>query len=503
MRIWLLEYLRQAFTTELPWTSCRHTWNTNSCVTSHAILSSSTNGSLRISTANISMNLNATAAMSAEEEFFKNNILSLSDGIEDVGYLRWNLVLWAIVIKTIIVIALLKSVKTIGKMMLVTTFLPLLIGLAMFIQSCTYSGVKEGILFLITPDFTKLSESRIWIEASFMAFYSLGPGWGGVMVMGSHMKFHNKCLRTVLVSVCGDVFFALYNSFILYAVLGVMASEIGVPLEDVVKSGMSVGLVGYSRALAYLPAPYIWSVVFFFSVLIVDLDAEVICTETVVSFLKGFGNKLGRHIHLLLVMLICLTTFLINLPFCTQAGPYMFQLVDWYLPTWSVVVIALSQTIAMMWLYGGDRIDSGLKDMIGRKMPHVLRVAASYISPVLLLMLLLVSFVRYRPPTYGSYEYPEYTHVIGWLLSCSIVVPIPLVIIVKIVNLQGSFMERWNTLTQPSRDWGPSDSAYRLQYLQRLQIKRSWADIAFYNLTGRQRYSSKGQSETLPLERVD
>ncbi|XP_033733619.1 sodium-dependent proline transporter-like [Pecten maximus] len=123
-----------------------------------------------------------------------HNILSLSSGIDEVGSLRWTLVLWAILLKVIVIVSLLKSVKSVGKLMIFATFFPPLIGLAMLIQAFTQKGAKDGLLFLITPDFTKLADSKVWIEASFMAFYSVGPGWGGVLMMGSHMKFHSNCL---------------------------------------------------------------------------------------------------------------------------------------------------------------------------------------------------------------------------------------------------------------------------------------------------------------------
>ncbi|XP_021348104.1 sodium-dependent proline transporter-like [Mizuhopecten yessoensis] len=271
MRYWLLEYLRQSFTTDLPWSSCGHTWNTNSCRASHTLLSSSTNESLWNSTTNTVGYHNFTTDVTAEEEFWQHNILSLSSGVEEVGSLRWRLVLWTIIINIIIIACLLKSVKSVGKLMLLTTIFPPLVGLAMLIQALTQNGAKDGLLFLITPDFTKLADSKVWIEASFMAFYSLGPGWGGILMMGSHMKFHSNCYRNVLISIIGDIFMAVFGSFVLFAVLGVMASEIGVPVEDVVKSGMSIGLVGYSRALTYLPAPYVWAVVFFVAVFVWDL----------------------------------------------------------------------------------------------------------------------------------------------------------------------------------------------------------------------------------------
>ncbi|XP_060083067.1 sodium- and chloride-dependent glycine transporter 2-like [Ylistrum balloti] len=498
MRYWLLEYLRQSFTTDLPWISCGNTWNTNSCVVSRALLSSSTNAT-QLNSTNVTDSFVYHTGVSAEEEFWQNNILSLSDGIEEVGSLRWSLVFWAFLLKVIVVISLLKSVKTVGKLMLFATFFPPLLGLAMLIQALSQDGATDGLIFLITPDFTKLTDSKVWIEASFMAFYSVGPGWGGVLVMGSHMKFHSNCLRNVLIGIVGDVFIAVFTSVVLFSVIGVMANEIGVPVQDVVKSGMSIGLVGYTRALTYLPASYVWAVIFFFAVTVVGLDAQVVCTETVVSFMEKFGNRLGHHSHLYLVLLVNIVTLLINIPFCTQAGPYMFQLVDWYLPTWSLVVIALLEIIAIMWCYGGDRVDYGLTEMIGQKMPHIVRVAAAYISPVLLLMLLLTSLVRYRPPKYGSYEYPEYTLVIGWIIACVVVIPIPICMIWKLATFQGSLKRRWKTLTQPSSDWGPSESAHRLVNLDRSQTKRTLVDLAYYNLTGRERYSTKRHNETLAL----
>ncbi|XP_060083048.1 sodium- and chloride-dependent betaine transporter-like [Ylistrum balloti] len=493
MRYWLLEYLRQSFTTDLPWTACGNTWNTNSCVVSRTLLSSTTDRDQWNSSHSFSTDV------LAEEEFWQHNILSLSGGINEIGSLRWSLVLWAILLKVIVIISLLKSVKTVGKLMLLTTFFPPLLGLAMLIQATTQNGAREGLLFLFKPDFARLAESRVWMEASFMAFYALGPGWGGVIVMGSHVKFHSNCLRNVLIAIAGDVFIAVFSSVVLFSVIGVMASEMDVPVENVVKSGMSIGLVGYSRAMTYLPAPYVWAVIFFFAITIVGLDAQAVCTETVVSFLEGFGNRLGRHSHLYLVLMVNVVTLIINLPFCTQAGPYMFQLVDWYLPTWSVVMIGLLEVIAIMWFYGGDRVDCGLQSMTGRKMPHLVRLTAAYISPFLFIMLLVSSFVTYRPPKYGLYQYPGYTRVIGWVISCAVVAPIPLHVIWQFTKLKGTLKQKWKILTYPSSGWGPIERAGRLENLDRSQHRRSLVDLAYYNLTGRLRCTSNRHSEVVGL----
>lgn len=54
-----------------------------------------------------------------------------------------------------------------------------------------YTGIK----FYITPNFTYLAQPQTWATAAFQVFYSLGPGWGGLITMGSYNKFHNNCYR--------------------------------------------------------------------------------------------------------------------------------------------------------------------------------------------------------------------------------------------------------------------------------------------------------------------
>ena len=37
-----------------------------------------------------------------------------------------------------------------------------------------------------------------WVEAALQVFYSLGPGWGGIITMASYNKFNNNCLRLAI-----------------------------------------------------------------------------------------------------------------------------------------------------------------------------------------------------------------------------------------------------------------------------------------------------------------
>ena len=53
-------------------------------------------------------------------------------------------------------------------------------------------------------------------------------------------------------------------------------------------------------------------------------------------------------------------------------------------------------------------------------------------------MLLVLSFMRYKPPTYGSYRYPASAQVIGWSVAIAIVMPILVVFVYKMAATPGS-----------------------------------------------------------------
>ena len=74
--------------------------------------------------------------------------------------------------------------------------------------------------------------------------------------------------------------------------LGFMAHELGVPVENVVKGGTSLAFVAYPTAVTKLPVSPLWSFLFFSMLLTLGLDSQFTMVETVITAVMDEWPKL-------------------------------------------------------------------------------------------------------------------------------------------------------------------------------------------------------------------
>lgn len=65
----------------------------------------------------------------------------------------------------------------------------------LLIRGASLPGAMEGIKFYLTPDFSRLLDSRVWSDACTQIFYSLSACSGGLIAMSSYNKFDNNCYK--------------------------------------------------------------------------------------------------------------------------------------------------------------------------------------------------------------------------------------------------------------------------------------------------------------------
>lgn len=141
---------------------------------------------------------------------FSRRVLGISPGIEQVGALRYDLALYLFIAWVICYLCIFKGVKWTGKVVYLTASFPYIMLFCLLIRGLTLPGASLGLEFYLKPDFSKLLNSKVWVDAvtqvrravwpcgmKIQVFFSYGLGLGALVALGSYNKFHNNVYKYV------------------------------------------------------------------------------------------------------------------------------------------------------------------------------------------------------------------------------------------------------------------------------------------------------------------
>ena len=77
------------------------------------------------------------------------------------GSMQWPLVLSLLVSWIMVCGALIKGVKSSGKVVYFTAIFPIVMLLILFVVGCTLEGFEDGIYYYLKPDSTKLMDYKV------------------------------------------------------------------------------------------------------------------------------------------------------------------------------------------------------------------------------------------------------------------------------------------------------------------------------------------------------
>jgi solute carrier family 6 (neurotransmitter transporter, serotonin) member 4 len=213
---WAVYYFFASFNTELPWEKCGHAWNTAGCL------------SVEIPT-------NFTNTTSPAREYFERNVLEQykSEGLEYMGPVKPTLALCVFAVFVLVYFSLWKGVKSTGKAVWVTALAPYVVLIVLLFRGISLPGADEGIRYYLTPQWDKLRDKRVWIDAASQIFFSLGPGFGTLLALSSYNKFNNNCYRDALLTSSINCLTSFLAGFVIFSVLGYMAQVQNVSIDKV------------------------------------------------------------------------------------------------------------------------------------------------------------------------------------------------------------------------------------------------------------------------------
>ncbi|XP_068605323.1 sodium- and chloride-dependent GABA transporter 3-like [Brachionichthys hirsutus] len=439
---WALFYLVFSFRSQLPWVTCNNTWNTADCLDLQMFNSSNVTS-------------NQTKGTSAAAEFWERRMLGMSGGIEELGGVRWELALCLLACWVFCYFSIWKGVKSSGKAAYFTATFPYVMLLILLIRGVTLPGASEGIYYYLYPDINRLADLQVWIEAGSQIYFSYSLAGGMLSVLGSYNDYNNNCYRDCLWICLLNTGTSFVAGFVVFSVLGFMAREQGVTVDTVTESGPGLAFIAYPQATALMPLPQFWTACFFLMLVLLTVDTHFVAVESIFTSVSDvFPTFLRAPVKReIFVLVSCISIFLLHLPLVTEGGIYIYQLIEFYGATRVCMnVMALSECLALGWIFGADNLSGIIEDMTGHRPPVFFKLCWKFVIPLLSLSSCILYLVDYQHLLISDYVYPDWAYGLGWTMTISSVAMVPLWAAGLMCLTPGTFRQRLSVVCRPAED---------------------------------------------------
>lgn len=285
-------------------------------------------------------------------------------------------------------------------------------------------------------------------------------------MFGSYNKFHNKINRDAAFVSSLDFLTSIIASCVIFSVLGNLSQELGIDIDQVADAGQGLAFVVYPTALAKLPLPWLWSVLFFFMLFFLGLDSQFALLETALTAVYDGFPKMRKH-KVKITAISCICCYLLGLPCASNAGQYVLDIMDTYASGTGVLFIAFWEIVGFMWIYGYKKFCMNLKLMLGQEPGWFWKITWTIVSPLFLLAIVIISLVQWQEPKYNKViPYPDWAHAMGWALVALSAVQIPLWAV--LMTIYYAIKGRISQVVKPTPQWGPGDKQVRQQLLDEM-----------------------------------
>jgi neurotransmitter:Na+ symporter, NSS family len=281
------------------------------------------------------------------ESFLFNDYLKLAAPGE-IGGIVPGVFIPLVIVWVLVLGILFKGVKK-GIEIANRIFIPALviIFLIIVIRAVTLPGAIDGLQAFFAPDFSTILSPDVWVAAYGQIFFSLSIAFAIMITYSSYLPKKSDLTNNAFIVGFGNSSFELLAGVGVFSVLGFLASQSGVGVDEVVAGGVGLAFVVFPAIINEFPGLNgLFGFLFFASLVLAGLTSLMSITETYVAGLVDkfkisrakavfFGGGLAA---------------LISILFSTQGGLNFLDAVDYFINQFGVALLGLVEVVVVAWI---------------------------------------------------------------------------------------------------------------------------------------------------------
>ena len=298
-----------------------------------------------------------------------------------------------------------------------------LVTISIVIWALFLDGARKGISHYVTPDFSKITDLKVWIGAYGQIFFSLSLGFGIMIAYSSYLSRDANIFRNSLIVGFANSSYEVFAGFGVFSILGYMATKQGKEIGDVVAESLGLAFVAYPEAISLLPYGKLFGFLFFFLLAIAGISSSISIIEAFTSAVQDKFAFARKRI----VTVICVVGFTGSLLFTTNVGLFWLDIVDHFLNHYGLIVVGIVEALVVGWLYKTHLLKAHIVANLGLSGARhkvfnyvVLQLwmyCIRFVTPVALGIAIVHSLIREFATPYEGYPISGVLILgVGWLL---------------------------------------------------------------------------------------
>ncbi|MFP4014465.1 MAG: sodium-dependent transporter [Chitinispirillaceae bacterium] len=264
-----------------------------------------------------------------------------------------------------------------------------ILGLVLLVRVLTLPDIGKGLGFMWNPDFSRLFEPRVWLEASGQMFFTLSLGIGAILTYASYVKKNQDVALSSLSACAANEFTEV-----------ILGGTIVIPMSIVIFGAANIKTIaemgtfglGFNTMpviFGHMPLSSVFQTIWFSLLFFAGLTSSISIIQPSISF---FEDELGcrRRGSVAITASISLVMSLVAV-FGVSAGAV--DEMDFWGGTMLLVLFGTVEAVVFSWIFGAEKGWKELMNGAHIRIPRFFKFVLKYVTPTYLIIILVAWLV--------------------------------------------------------------------------------------------------------------